>query len=74
MFLEEHLNNKENSVFDSLVIVFFSGGDKYEPGKIYDKGGNEIDKEEIFTMIKKSTAFKGKPKIVIFRTYDFEGI
>ncbi|XP_052082644.1 uncharacterized protein LOC127720207 isoform X2 [Mytilus californianus] len=71
-FLQDHLNNKENSVFDSLVIVIFSGGDKYKPGKIYDKDGNEIENTEIFSMIQESTAFAGKPKIVIIRTYNFE--
>lgn len=74
-FLDSHLNNKDGvaSSFDSLVVVFFSGGYEYEPGNIYDKKGNKIDKDEIFTMMKESKAFKGKPKIVIIRTYSFEG-
>ncbi|XP_063409321.1 uncharacterized protein LOC134692741 [Mytilus trossulus] len=73
-FLDGHLNNKDGvaSSFDSLVVVFFSGGYEYEPANIYDKNGNKIDKDEIFTMMKESKAFKGKPKIVIIRTYSFE--
>ncbi|XP_071145564.1 uncharacterized protein [Mytilus edulis] len=71
-FLGEHLSNKENSVFDSLVIVIFSGGKNYKPGKIYDNEGNEIDTTEICSMIQDSTVFAGKPKIVILRTYNFE--
>ncbi|CAC5377449.1 unnamed protein product [Mytilus coruscus] len=73
-FLDGHLNNKDGvmSTFDSLVVVFFSGGYNYKPGNIYDKDGNEMNKDEIFTMIRESKAFKGKPKIVIIRTYSFE--
>ncbi|XP_063409047.1 uncharacterized protein LOC134692519, partial [Mytilus trossulus] len=72
-FLADQLCKGDNSVFDSLVIVIFSGGLKYKPGHIYDKDGIEVEREGIIEMIRKSTAFKDKPKIVIIRTYNFEG-
>ncbi|XP_052082642.1 uncharacterized protein LOC127720206 isoform X2 [Mytilus californianus] len=72
MFLQDNLKNKENSSFDSLVIVIFSGGDKYKPRQIYDKYDNEIENKEIFSIIQESPAFAGKPKVVIISTYNFE--
>ncbi|CAC5377447.1 unnamed protein product [Mytilus coruscus] len=72
-FLADQLCKGDNSAFDSLVIVIFSGGLKYRPGHIYDKNGIEVKREGIIDMIRKSIAFKDKPKIVIIRTYNFEG-
>ncbi|OPL33724.1 hypothetical protein AM593_01823, partial [Mytilus galloprovincialis] len=72
-FLADQLCKGDNSVFDSLVIVIFSGGLRYKPGHIYDKDGIEVEREKVIEMIRKSTAFKDKPKIVIIRTYNFEG-
>ncbi|CAC5407345.1 unnamed protein product [Mytilus coruscus] len=71
-FLANQLDNEDNSSFDSLVIVFFSGGMEYKPEFIYDKDGKEIDRDGILEMIRQSKAFKDKPKIVIIRTYDFQ--
>lgn len=73
-FLADQLCKGDNSVFDSLVIVIFSGGLRYKPGHIYDKDGIEVEREKVIEMIRNSTAFKDKPKIVIIRTYNFEGM
>lgn len=73
-FLAGKLDKRENSTSYSLVVVIFSGGLNYKPGQIYDKDGKELDRDRILEMIGKSEAFKNKPKIVIIRTYNFEGI
>jgi hypothetical protein len=46
----------------------------YEPGQIYDRDGVMLPRDDILQIIRDSPAFKGKPKIVIIRTYSFEGI
>ncbi|XP_076086015.1 caspase-2-like isoform X2 [Mytilus galloprovincialis] len=71
-FLATQLENEDNSTFDSLVIVFYSGGMEFKPDCIYDTNGKEIDKDGILEMIRQSKYFKDKPKIVIIRTYDFK--
>ncbi|XP_071145567.1 caspase-2-like [Mytilus edulis] len=71
-FLATQLENEDNSTFDSLVIVFYSGGMEFKPDCIYDTNGREIDKDGILEMIRKSKYFKDKPKVVIIRTYDFK--
>ncbi|XP_076087104.1 uncharacterized protein LOC143057634 isoform X3 [Mytilus galloprovincialis] len=71
-FLAEQLDKDDNATFDSLVVVIFSGGYRYTPGQIYDKDGIEVEREELFEMIRRSTAFKDKPKIVIIHTCNFE--
>ncbi|VDH98147.1 Hypothetical predicted protein [Mytilus galloprovincialis] len=71
-FLATQLENEDNSTFDSLVIVFYSGGMEFKPDCIYDTNGREIDKDGILEMIRQSKYFKDKPKIVIIRTYDFK--
>ena len=71
--LKEIGENTESS-YDSLVVVILSGGMGYEPGQIYDKDGEMIPRNDILQIIRDSPAYKGKPKIVIIRTYSFEGI
>lgn len=76
-FLKTKLNeiDKDQSVkYDSLVIMFLSGKFDCEPGKIYDCNGDVVSRKDILDIMKGSTHFKGKPKICIVQTYNFQGI
>lgn len=69
----KEIGEDAESSYDSLVVVILSGGIGYEPGQIYDRNGVRIPRDDVLQIIRDSPAFKGKPKIVIIRTYSFEG-
>ena len=69
----KEIGKDTESSYDSLVVVILSGGMGYEPGQIYDRDGVMLPRDDILQIIRDSPAFKGKPKIVIIRTYSFEG-
>ena len=70
----KEIGEDTESSYDSLVVVILSGGMGYEPCQIYDKDGVMLPRDDILQIITDSPAFKGKPKVVIIRTYSFEGI
>ena len=69
----KEIGEDTESSYDSLVVVILSGGMGYEPGQIYDRDGVMLPRDDILQIIRDSPAFKRKPKIVIIRTYSFEG-
>lgn len=70
----KEIGEDNESSYDSLVVVILTGGNDFEPGQIYDKDGVMIPRDDVLQIIRDSPVFKGKPKIVIIRTYSFEGI
>ena len=75
-FLTDRLaevDNDKDVHHDSLIVMMMSGKIGCTSAEIYDKDGNILPMNEILQILKDSQYFKGKPKIVIIQTYNFQG-